>query len=96
MKLPQNLIISASSLGPPCPVRSNDWSTCLKNAIERARPFLAQGDFGEGFIVPKFEPLFIKKLEMMSSDVNVTIYDLLVNGPSNFEVKKIKLVSISN
>lgn len=82
--------VTADSLGPSCPVKSNDWPACIKASIERARPFLAKGDFGEGFIVPKLEPLFIKKLAMESSDVNVTIHDLLVNGPSNFQVKKVK------
>jgi len=79
-----------ASLGPGCPVKSGDWANCIKNAIEGAQPYLAAGNFGEGFIVPKLEPLFIKKLAMESNDVNVTIYDLLVNGPSNFQVKKIK------
>lgn len=80
----------ASSLGSSCSVKADNWPVCIKNSIERARPFLARGDFGEGFIVPKFEPLYIKRLAMMSNDVNVTISDSLVNGPSNFEVKKIK------
>uniref|UniRef100_A0A336M337 CSON008823 protein n=1 Tax=Culicoides sonorensis TaxID=179676 RepID=A0A336M337_CULSO len=79
-----------SSITPRCPVKSPDWAECIKTAIENTKPYLAKGNFGEGFLVPKMEPLFIKRLGMVSHDVNTTISDLLVTGATDFTVTKIK------
>lgn len=81
---------TASSITPRCPVKSQKWGQCIINAIENTKPYLAKGDFGEGFVVPKMEPLYIKRLGMVSHDVNVTISDLIVTGASDFKVTKIK------
>lgn len=73
-------------------MKSPNWGQCIKTAIENAKPYLAKGDFGEGFVVPKMEPLYIKRLGMVSHDVNTTISDLIVTGASDFTVTKIKYV----
>lgn len=81
---------TASSITPRCPVKLPNWGDCIMTAIENTKPYLAKGDFGEGFIVPKMEPLYIKRLGMVSHDVNTTISDLIVTGASDFKVTKIK------
>lgn len=85
-------LFTASSITPRCPVKSPNWGQCISTAIENAKPYLAKGDFGEGFVVPKMEPLYIKRLGMVSHDVNTTISDLIVTGASDFKVTKIKYV----
>lgn len=59
-------------------------------AMENTKPYLAKGDFGEGFLVAKMEPLYIRRLGMVSHDVNTTISDLLVTGATDFKVTKVK------
>jgi len=59
--------------------------------VEKLRPNLARGDLGEGFKIPKLEPLYLTGLRFYRGpDVNCLFDDVSVRGASNFIVEKMK------
>lgn len=64
---------------------------CLQKAAEAVRPLLAHGDLGDGFHTPPMEPLALESVSMSrGTEFQATFNDLLVNGPSNFQIEKLK------
>lgn len=64
---------------------------CIEAAVERVRPLLAIGDLGDGFRTPPMEPLALETVHMSrGAEFQAQFSDLLVNGPSDFVVEKLK------
>jgi hypothetical protein len=59
--------------------------------VEKIRPNLANGDFGDGFDVPPLEPMFIDKIVMnRGADFQAIFSNLSVIGPGQFIVQNLK------
>lgn len=68
-------------------------NACIIKTVDGLRSKLATGDFGENFVVPRMEPLEIDTIKMKrGQEFSATFSNLLVNGPSNFIVEKLKWV----
>lgn len=53
--------------------------------------FLANGDFGENFTIPKIEPLYIDEIVIQrGNDFRANFKNLLVTGPSQFVLKNMR------
>lgn len=64
---------------------------CILDSVEELRPRLATGDFGDNFNVPRIEPLQIDTIEMKrGNEFQATFSNILVSGPSNFVIEKLK------
>ena len=51
------------------------------------RPNLISGDFGEGFEIPKLDPLIIDEIKISNgNDLQANFKNLSVFGPSNFKL----------
>ncbi|XP_063697786.1 protein takeout-like [Culicoides brevitarsis] len=64
---------------------------CAEQIINRIRPNVASGDFGNGVKVPSLEPLLLNKLVINTPELNVTLRNLVVSGPSSYQVKSVKI-----
>lgn len=63
----------------------------MLKSVEKIRPNLASGDFGEGFTVPQLEPLFIDRIVMdRGPDFKANFTDISVSGPSKFIIEDMK------
>ena len=63
-------------------------------ATEKVRPLLAKGDLGDGFLTPPMEPLALEVIKMnRGQEFSATFSNILVNGPSEFVVEKLKYES---
>lgn len=80
-----------ASLIPRCARTVRDPGKCILEAVEKLRPNLARGDFGDGWKLPKIEPLYLTGLRFYRGpDVNCLFDDIYVRGASNFQVEKLK------
>lgn len=76
---------------PRCPRTTPDPSKCIIDAVEKLRGNLARGDLGQGFKIPKLEPLMLSGLRFYRGpDVNCVFDQILVRGASNFVIEKLK------
>lgn len=76
---------------PRCSRTVPDPSKCITEAVEKLRPNLARGDLGEGFKIPKLEPLYLTGLRFYRGpDVNCLFDDVSVRGASQFIIEKMK------
>lgn len=84
------LFISASSI-KVCSRNSPKPSECILNAINDLRPRLATGDLGDGVKSVPLEPLSLDNIHFKRGpEFQAAFNNLLVNGPSNFVVSKLK------
>ncbi|XP_055682248.1 uncharacterized protein LOC129789452 [Lutzomyia longipalpis] len=64
---------------------------CIIDAVDKLRPDLSVGDLGENFKTPPLEPMMIENIEMhRGQEFRAIFTNLLVNGPSQFVVEKLK------
>lgn len=65
---------------------------CICESIELLRDNLANGDFGEDFVIPKLEPLYIDEINInRRNDYNEMVFrNLFVSGPSQFVLKNMR------
>lgn len=74
-----------------CPRNHPNPSQCVLQAVEKIRPNLASGDFGENFNVPKLEPLYIDRITMdRGPDFKANFTNINVDGPSKFVIEEMK------
>lgn len=78
-----------------CSRNDPNLSQCIKNAVEHIRPRLASGYFDETFSVPSLEPLKLDNLKInRGNDLNAVFSNLLISGPSKFQIEKLKWVKL--
>lgn len=64
---------------------------CISNAVDHIRKNLADGDFGEGFDVPKLEPLYVDQMKMQrGKDFQATFSKVDVFGASTFKIDRLQ------
>lgn len=81
-------IFTAASI-KKCP-RNTNLEKCAEQLLDQIRPLLASGDFGNGVHVPSLEPLFLEKLALDGPELNVSLTNLMIAGPSKYQVKSVK------
>lgn len=83
-------IILASTI-TTCSRNTPNPSECILNTINGLRQRLATGDLGDGVKTVALEPLGLDNIQFKRGpDFSATFNNLLVNGPSNFIVSKLK------
>jgi hypothetical protein len=70
-------------------------TACVLNSIEILRPYLANGDFGQGFKVDGIDPISIDDFIVDKSGIYAQITNLKAFGPSKFIIDRFK-VDIEN
>ncbi|XP_065094134.1 protein takeout-like [Ochlerotatus camptorhynchus] len=89
------LINSANSALPStikvCSRNDPNVDQCIMDAVNHIRPNLASGDFGEGFTMPKIDPLYIEQMKMQrGKDFQVVVRKLNVYGNSAFQLERLQ------
>uniref|UniRef100_A0A336KE16 CSON006914 protein n=1 Tax=Culicoides sonorensis TaxID=179676 RepID=A0A336KE16_CULSO len=89
-----NVIVTFSLLPSsikPCP-RSDvaSFDNCLSETLNKIKPNLASGNFGKGFTVPKFEPLYVAAVSIDTPELNINMTEASVTGSANFKLTSIK------
>lgn len=86
------LFILASSI-KVCSRNTPNPSGCILNAINDLRLRLATGDLGDGVKSVPLEPLSLDNIHIKRGpEFTASFNNLLVDGPSNFVVSKLKYV----
>lgn len=74
-----------------CSRNTPNPSECILNAIYGMRQQLVSGDLGDGVKTIPLEPLALDNIHFKRGPEFVVAFNnLLVNGPSNFTVSKLK------
>lgn len=64
---------------------------CIIGAVDHIRKNLAEGDFGEGFDVPKLEPLYVEQMKMQrGQDFQAIFSKVNVFGASTFKIDRLQ------
>uniref|UniRef100_A0A8D8DKS3 Protein takeout n=2 Tax=Culex pipiens TaxID=7175 RepID=A0A8D8DKS3_CULPI len=64
---------------------------CIISAVDHIRKNLAEGDFGEGFDVPKLEPLYVEQMKMQrGQDFQAVFNKVNVYGASTFKIDRLQ------
>lgn len=73
--------------------RSNpEINSCIVDSVNALRPLLASGKISDDFSIPPLEPLALSTVNMdRGSEFKATFSDLLVNGPSKFQIDNLKV-----
>lgn len=75
-----------------CPRNSADYASCLKQAIEKGRPFIEKGI--PKMHLPPGDPMIIPKLvidrALDAVQIKATLTDIVAIGGSKFIIKDIK------
>ncbi|XP_062553088.1 protein takeout-like [Armigeres subalbatus] len=73
--------------------RSNpDINKCITDSVNSLRPRLATGKISDDFSIPPLEPLALASVNMdRGSEFKATFSDLLVSGPSQFQIDNLKV-----
>ncbi|XP_063699310.1 uncharacterized protein LOC134829939 [Culicoides brevitarsis] len=82
-------ISALPSIIPPCS-SSSDPSNCIQGVLERIRTSLAKGDFGQGYVTPPMEPMFIDLMQITGPELNINMTNLYVKGATTYKVGAIK------
>lgn len=65
--------------------------TCIRNSVEKLRPNLATGNWGDNFVVPKLEPLNLESIQMnRGPDFQANFTNIIVYGPSKWILEELK------
>lgn len=70
--------------------RNVNLEKCAEQLLDELRPLFATGDFGNGVKVPSLEPLYLDKLALDGPELNVSLSNLVISGPSKYQVKGVK------
>lgn len=73
--------------------RSNpEINKCIVDSVNALRPLLASGKISNDFSIPPLEPLALATVNMdRGSEFKATFSDLLVTGPSKFQIDNLKV-----
>lgn len=73
--------------------RSNpEINKCVVDSVNALRPLLAAGKISDDFSIPPLEPLALATVNMdRGSEFKATFSDLLVSGPSKFQIDNLKV-----
>lgn len=64
---------------------------CIISAVDHIRKNLAEGDFGEGFDVPKLEPFYVEQIKMQrGQDFQAIFSKVNVSGASTFKIDRLQ------
>jgi hypothetical protein len=74
----------------PCPRNHQNLSSCIIDEVERLRPNIANGNFGEGFDIPSLDPWYVTEFPINIFDWNIKFSNIIVVGGSQFEIQNMK------
>ncbi|XP_055596079.1 protein takeout-like [Uranotaenia lowii] len=89
-------IDSTFSALPPsikvCSRNDPNLNKCVTDSVISLRPLLATGKISDDFTIPPLEPLALATVNMdRGAEFKATFSDLLVSGPSNFQIDNLKV-----
>lgn len=74
-----------------CKRNDPDLNKCIVESVNALRPLLATGKISDDFSIPPLEPLALSTVNMdRGSEFKATFSELLVSGPSKFQVDNLK------
>lgn len=73
----------------PCSITQNT-NACIEEILERIKPSLAKGNFGQGYITPQMEPIFIDLMQITGPELNINMTNLYVKGATSYKVVSLK------
>ncbi len=74
-----------------CSRNNPKLSQCIIDSVKRLQPSLGSGKLADDFIVPGLEPLKVDSIKIeRGKEFKANFGDLLVTGPSNFTIDKMK------
>ncbi|EDS40020.1 conserved hypothetical protein [Culex quinquefasciatus] len=74
-----------------CSRNDPNLEQCIINVVERIKPNVAAGDYGDGRAAPKMDPVFFKRLDITNGPgLQLNLTDVTIAGNSKFEVKRIR------
>uniref|UniRef100_A0A8D8JQR0 Protein takeout n=1 Tax=Culex pipiens TaxID=7175 RepID=A0A8D8JQR0_CULPI len=75
-----------------CKRNDPDLNKCIVESVNALRPLLATGKISDDFSIPPLEPLALSTVNMdRGSEFKATFSELLVSGPSKFQVDNLKV-----
>lgn len=75
-----------------CSRNDPSLSKCVTDSVNALKPLLATGKISDDFSIPPLEPLSLATVNMdRGSEFKATFSDLLVNGPSKFQIDNLKI-----
>uniref|UniRef100_A0A336LZB1 CSON008823 protein n=1 Tax=Culicoides sonorensis TaxID=179676 RepID=A0A336LZB1_CULSO len=78
-----------------CSRNLKDPRDCIRKSVEKLRPYLASGNWGEDFKVPKLEPLHLDAIYMnRGKDFKANFTDIIVHGPGKWVLEDMKIADI--
>jgi len=84
-----NLFTSTAPSLKPCPRASKNVNQCIIDAIEIAKPYLANGNFSKEIRIDPLEPLKMGNLKV-DKGVKMEMSNLMLRGLTNFTVQKVR------
>lgn len=83
--------MSTASVIERCSRKDPNPRDCIRSAVEKLRPNLATGDWGDDFKVPRLEPLHLDAIYMdRGRDFKANFTDIRVNGPGKWILEDMK------
>lgn len=87
LKLIKNSSTFSARIIKPCSRNLQNINNCIIDSINMLKPNLISGNLGEGFEIPKLDPLIIDEIKISNgNDLQANFKNLSVFGPSNFKV----------
>ncbi|XP_055641845.1 protein takeout-like [Toxorhynchites rutilus septentrionalis] len=75
-----------------CSRNDPNLSKCVIDSVNALKPQLATGKISDDFSIPPLEPLALATINMdRGSEFKATFTDVLVNGPSKFQIDNLKI-----
>ncbi|XP_055546855.1 uncharacterized protein LOC129731113 [Wyeomyia smithii] len=89
-----NLAFACSEVSPVlqvCSVSDPNMGQCIANVVDKLRPNIASGNYGEGRVAAKLDPYYIEQLKIdHGPSFRANLNNVNVEGISQFEVRKIR------
>lgn len=90
MKLKYFFPLSAKAIRV-CSRNNPKLPQCIIESVKRLQPSLATGKITDDFQIPPLEPLKVDSIKIeRGKEFKASFGDLLVTGPSNFTIDKMK------
>lgn len=83
------IFLNIASVIQPCSSSSGP-DACISNVLERIKSSLAKGDFGQGYVTPQMEPMFIDLMQITGPELNINMTNLYVKGATTYKVVSVK------
>ncbi|XP_070493725.1 uncharacterized protein [Chironomus tepperi] len=75
-----------------CPKSSPNLAGCVKNSVEFLRPYLKNGDLGNGFKIPPLEPMSFDDIFLeRGSGFFFNLYNIKAYNIHNFNIDKLRI-----